>query len=107
MRNHTHLFDVELAPRDTREVYIRATLDLESNVKCEVGLELRGDDIYEILLGNLERLISHHKEPLAAAEEIEREIKAVWPDRAYFIEIWNEGQNGWIQIFVPFGLPRR
>lgn len=33
-------------------------------------------------------------------------MRVIWPDRAYFVEVWQEGRRGFAQVFQPFGVPR-
>jgi len=43
---------------------------------------------------------------MAAARAVGEQIAAEWPDRAYFIEVWQDGREGFAQVFQPFGVPR-
>jgi hypothetical protein len=45
-------------------------------------------------------------DPMATAREIGKRISTEWPDRAYFVEVWQQGREGFAQVFQPFGVPR-
>jgi hypothetical protein len=40
------------------------------------------------------------------AERIGAQMARLWPDRAYFVEVWQHGAEGFAQVFQPFGVPR-
>jgi hypothetical protein len=46
------------------------------------------------------------RDAMDAARRIMRHIVKAWPDRAYFVEVWQEGREGFAQVFQPFGVPR-
>ena len=41
----------------------------------------------------------------SVAIAVERAVAATWPERAFFVEVYDADGN-WIQIFQPYGLPR-
>lgn len=41
----------------------------------------------------------------ALTDEIERRFSATWPDRGWFIEVWNE-REALTQVYAPCGMPR-
>jgi hypothetical protein len=43
---------------------------------------------------------------MAVCERIGDAISEVFPDRAYFVEVWQNGRRGFAQVFQPFGVPR-
>lgn len=43
---------------------------------------------------------------MSIAKALGEEIAKRWPDRAYFVEVWQDGREGFAQVFQPFGLPR-
>ena len=52
------------------------------------------------------RIIEWSPDAMAACRAVAARIADVWPDRAYFVEVWQEGREGFAQVFQPFGLPR-
>lgn len=101
-------------PRPAREAYVRAEF-LWGDVRAEVGLEWRErgehwSDLLDMLrLAVNAALDEDDRAPcvLSVVETVERAITARWPDRAYFVEVWPAGgEDGWIQVFQPYGLPR-
>lgn len=100
-----------------RESYIRASYPpCLANVRCEVdfGLEWRPGDVIADLQSLLKSFAGYgHAAPLVAfdnamqfAHGLGDLIAKEWPDRAYFIEV-SDAAGGWVQVFQPYGLPRR
>jgi hypothetical protein len=94
----------------TRESYLRIVFHKEG-AEYIAGLELRAGDQFRDLRTLLKvRLTAavlqvDHTDWAHGAEMMARKIKECWPDRAYFIEVGDDNQ-GWVQVFQPFGLPR-
>lgn len=96
-----------------REAYVRAVVKV-GDIEVIAGLELRPDDNYRALRGAVRVLIfrvinNYHammNDP-AMAGDVETMLAAKWPDRAYFIEVSSEPDEGWVQIFDPKGFVRR
>jgi hypothetical protein len=42
----------------------------------------------------------------AVAEELHRLIVEAFPGRAHFLEIQHDDDDGWVQVFQPYGLPK-
>lgn len=96
----------------TRERYVRIAVGLPGEMEICPGLEWRDDDQPEDLRVALERLVllelvkGDSREPWSrTALRIESAMRERWPDRAYFLEVGRDDR--WVQIFQPFGLPRR
>lgn len=107
--------------RPPLERYIRDSLTFGDAITVEPGLEYRAsDDLPELRARLAERVRAvalaveariapidgwqpEDVQPLALA--LERELAAVWPDRAWFCEI-HHVQGWWTQIFQPYGLPK-
>lgn len=51
-------------------------------------------------------LLERMPDQMAAARRVGERIAKRWPDRAYFVEVWQDGSEGFAQVFQPFGLPR-
>jgi len=99
-------------PGNTREVYVRAVVTV-GTTEIILGLEFRPGDEYKPLRAamrfRMRRVQAGY--PLAEddllAELIESSVTERWPDRAYFIEVSSEPDEGWVQIFDPKGFVRR
>lgn len=104
--------------RPKREAYVRVEIPWQDPwtgimVRVEVGLELRPGDSWADLVTGLRALMEGWTDGLPnlgdivrVGEEVEALIRLAWPDRAYFVEVWPPGDDGWVQIFQPYGLPR-
>jgi hypothetical protein len=99
--------------RPPREIYIRVSRPRNQGGHVDVGLEWRPTDeerdIRYLVREWLREEDDAHPSDcgVSAAHRIERRIRETWPDRAYFIESWlGSEDDGWIQIFQPFGIPR-
>jgi hypothetical protein len=53
-----------------------------------------------------ELIIERSPDAMAACRAVAARIADIWPDRAYFVEVWQEGREGFAQVFQPFGVPR-
>lgn len=95
--------------RPPREAYVRVEVEWEG-MNVTPGLELRPSDRAEDLITELHHLLDEQHGPhltaLEAALEVEHRILLAFPGRAYFVEVYPPGDDGWIQIFQPFGIPR-
>lgn len=98
------------------EDYVRVTIEFGSYT-YEPAVEWRdGDGFYEMtqaleecaLAASLEAVphVKPPSDPMKQARLVGDSIRARWPDRAYFVEVWQEGQRGFGQTFQPWGLPR-
>lgn len=93
-----------------RECYVRAVYMPTAELECIAGLEHREGDDLERMYAEIYFAMRAGVCDLAGANDlviavaIERRICALWPDRAWFLEVGRDDR--WIQIFVPFGLPR-
>ncbi len=97
--------------RPPREVYVRTVRHCNRvGLTVEPGLEYRPGDDFDFLTGLLYDICfyadtEHNRAtPMELAEGVAARIADVYPDRAYFVEAHDE--DGWIQIFQPFGVPR-
>lgn len=100
--------------RPQREAYARAVVQC-GPMELVGGLEYRSGDKFVWLRNELHTLLCFvalglvatgsplDEESLAHAAELA--VRMRWPDRAYFLEVGHDEQ-GWIQIFQPYGLPR-
>lgn len=52
------------------------------------------------------RIADRQPDSMVAARKVAGLIAEAWPDRAYFVEVWQEGREGFAQVFQPFGVPR-
>jgi hypothetical protein len=59
-----------------------------------------------VLRCNAYDILDRLPDPMATAREIGKRISTEWPDRAYFVEVWQQGREGFAQVFQPFGVPR-
>lgn len=61
---------------------------------------------FEPLRPSVNDLIARLPDSMAVAQRIGERIAKQWPDRAYFVEVWQDGREGFAQVFQPFGVPR-
>jgi hypothetical protein len=97
--------------RPPREAYARAVVQC-GQLDVVAGLEYRHGDRFVHLRDELRSLLRHVSMCLGdradeelLAKGVEMAIRGRWPERAYFIECGDD-EDGWIQIFQPFGVPR-
>lgn len=93
----------------SREQYARVYQEVY-NTEMTVGLELReGDELAQINIRLRDKawqaLIDNQSDHLAAVAHVEAYIKVTYPDRAYFLEVERDDMG--VQVFQPYGLPRR
>lgn len=110
--------NLHVMTRPPREAYVRAKYTPANmsarHVEIDMGLEYRpGDDVHAIR-HRLKEIAGHGRwvtvpsdvPDMQISDDVEDGIMATWPDRAYFIEVSVGGEDGWTQVFAPFGLPR-
>jgi hypothetical protein len=100
--------------RSTREAYARGVVTY-GEIEIIGAVELRASDRFVELRDSMRKLLwlvvqSEITNAAQSSEEsltagVERALKRVWPDRAYFVEVGNDAE-GWIQVFQPYGVPR-
>lgn len=96
--------------RPPRETYVRTSRPTTGGDFVEPGVEYRDGDHFGAIEDALRQMLVDHDpgrdvhDPVRIAAPVEAAIKERWPDRAYFVEV--HGEDGWIQIFQPFGVPR-
>lgn len=96
-----------------REAYVRAVVE-QGDGEFIGGLELRtGDDVpllREVLRKAIKLVVDRTAisggNELDLALRVEKALKLLWPDRAYFLEVCHNPNEGWVQLFQPYGLPR-
>lgn len=96
--------------RPPREDYVRTTREADG-FTLEPAVEYRdGDDfrelVYELTSIAINAGFAKHRDHMACARDCARRITERWPDRAYFVEVWQEGREGFAQVFQPYGVPR-
>jgi hypothetical protein len=94
--------------RPPREDYVRVTSE-HDGWTCEPAVEYRDGDSFSGLAAALKQLmegVTWTSDAIARARVIAKLIEIRWPDRAYFVEVWQDGQEGFAQVFQPFGVPR-
>lgn len=102
--------------RPPREDYVRVTIEFgcatyEPAVEWREGDDF--DDIARLLEGcalNASLEGAHHERQARSQMDQARScatlIGKVWPDRAYFVEVWQDGKRGFAQCVQPYGFPR-
>lgn len=102
--------------RPPREDYVRVTITF-GRFTYEPAIEYRDGDNFDELAAILEGCALHaslegnhwerkSRDAMDAAKIVGGFIARGWPDRAYFVEAWEEGKRGFAQVFQPFGVPR-
>ena len=97
--------------RPPREDYVRVTFSAHG-CTFEPALEFRDGDDFATLADKLEDVATDvvafemPRDQMAAAKRIAERIGVTWNDRAYFVEVWQEGKRGFAQVFQPYGVPR-
>lgn len=105
-----HVSNQELTlDRPPREDYVRVTLERDG-FTMEPAVEYRDGDDFEELAAALEWAAVTNIWPgdsqMKSAKNVAKAIVARWPDRAYFVEVWQHGKRGFAQCVQPFGFPR-
>lgn len=112
-RDCGHWFPLE-EPQDfrrpPREDYVRVT-HTAHGYTLEPAVEWRDGDDFTASVNVLRSIVGEVAvRPLGGvmdrAHECAKIIVRCWPDRAYFVEVWQEGREGFAQVFQPFGVPR-
>lgn len=97
--------------RPPREDYVRVTFEA-FGFTFEPAVEFRDGDDFDAVAAKLENVATDSlawempRNQMDAARRMQRHIAKTWPDRAYFVEVWQDGKRGFAQVFQPFGLPR-
>lgn len=98
--------------RPPREDYVRVTCQWR-DCTVEPAVEYRdGDDFADVaaLLKNVVQgqcdVPDRFADEMMIARILGACIGGMWPDRAYFVEVWQDGKEGFAQVFQPFGVPR-
>lgn len=103
--------------RPPRESYVRVTREV-SGFTLEPAVEYRDGDDYHaitqkpyaicdgIVRGLRQPMPRNGLDAMDVAKSVADTIATGWPGRAYFVEVWQDGTEGFAQVFQPFGLPR-
>lgn len=95
--------------RPPREDYVRITREAHGYV-IEPAVEYRDGDDFQYVARELEIAVldwaRNLTDQMAAARAVAKGIQHRWPDRAYFVEVWQDGREGFAQVFQPYGVPR-
>lgn len=100
----------KLTHRPPVERYLRCSVTV-GEYTVEPGLEWRDGDNRLAMLAQLDRIAasiarwSAAGEPMEVARSREPQFAALWPGRAWFVEV-HSADGAWTQIFQPFGVPR-
>jgi hypothetical protein len=94
------------------EKYVRCSMQV-GRYLLEPAVEYRSGDVYAQLLEELQcgtQLAVHFapevRDIMHAADLAGGRIAERWPDRAYYVEAWEDGDEGYAQVVQPFGFPR-
>lgn len=111
----TRLEDVQAdrpATRPLRETYARVSVQA-NGWTLEPALEWRsGRDSYQRIVDDLTLIARRAAErdvrlaPPELAEAVGQEIASAFPDRAFFVETWDDVLPGFGQCYQPYGVPR-
>lgn len=99
--------------RPPREDYIRVSVEIDGFC-YEPAIEFRDGDCFMTMVGWLRMMAiairrerpAPPDESMARARALADRIASLYPDRAYFVEVWQDGLDGFAQVFQPFGVPR-
>ncbi len=96
--------------RPPLETYVRCTLEFDGHT-YEPAVEWRDDDFDDTvwLLRLFAQSVGYaamNADPMTRARAIGERIADLWPDRAYFVEVWQNGSEGFAQCVQPYGFPR-
>lgn len=96
--------------RPPQETYVRVSVE-RGPLSFEPGIEYREGDSYDSMAELLEGLAfaaatNEHGSAMDAARAFGENVKYLWPDRAWFVEVWKHGERGFVQMYQPFGIPR-
>jgi hypothetical protein len=102
-------FPIDEPRRPPREDYVRVTVECEG-FTLEPAVEYRRGEDFTSIATSLRRAAdgpwSACTDQMLIADLVAYRIAERWPDRAYFVEVWQDGCEGFAQIFQPFGVPR-
>ncbi len=104
------VFGREPVVRLPREDYVRVSFETHGWT-FEPAVEFRDGDDFNTIAAELKDAATEiawelPRDHMEAARRVMYHIMKKWPDRAYFVEVWQEGREGFAQIFQPFGVPR-
>jgi hypothetical protein len=100
-------------PPDDRPIehYVRASVDIALG-SVEVGVQWFNPATRDIDRNTARAIIESVDDSLGASatadsltDEIERRFILNWPDRGWFIEVWNK-HEALTQVYAPCGMPR-
>ncbi len=96
--------------RPPREDYVRVTREA-NGFTLEPALEYRDGDnfktvTYELTTIAIDAGYQSLGDHMLCARWAAERIAKRWPDRAYFVEVWQDGREGFAQCVQPFGFPR-
>jgi len=92
------------------EEYTRCSVQTATHC-AEPAVEWREGDVFDDVVSLLEglarfRIASNQgKDPRTVAKAIAGAIAALWPDRAYYVELWEEGRAGYAQVVQQYPMP--
>lgn len=90
------------------ERYLRCSVTV-GKYTVEPGIEWRDGDDRLAMLAQLDQIAASiarwaaSGDPMEVARSRESQFAALWPGRAWFVEVHNG--DAWTQIFQPFGVP--
>lgn len=92
------------------EEYVRCSFQF-GKILFEPAIQWCEGDVFAELVDELRRVVhegtrAHLTDPMTAAKQARLCIATRWPTRAYFVEVWEDGEEGFAQVFQPFGVPR-
>lgn len=95
-----------------REAYVRVSV-MAGPVECVTGLECRDDDHLPTLYAAVKATtvaatldVTEADDDQVIAKAVEARIRHRWPDRFYFLEVGRDPHDCWVQVFVPWSIPR-
>lgn len=91
-------------------MYVRAVV-ARDGVEVIAGLEWRGeyvDDLRRSMRIAMDYALRHKlfDDDMKITEGVEAALLELWPGRAYFIEVSHDPDEGWVQVFQPYGVPK-
>lgn len=97
--------------RPPREDYVRVTVEC-GGFTIEPAVEYQRGELFSLVAQSLRRAADgpwssgECWDQMLVADVIAGRIAERWPDRAYFVEVWQNGTEGFAQVFQPYGVPR-
>lgn len=97
------------------ELYFRATVVIPGG-SIEAGLQRSRGEPLTLLRAELARVIADEALVLNGSDvtdetagrlidAIEERVAAIWPARAWFVEVW-QAEEALCQVYAPYGMPR-